>query len=227
MSSTSSVAFWILLKVWCTIAGGKESCFTSTLRKCGSFWICLLCISFSWKRQWIPLLSFYLLCATDGICRVPVHSSFLPGWKALVYFALVPVQSCAFDHSHTSTRTWKGTEKLNDIAGQLQTWASLQISQKDPVLPYNIIFETQATSQPAGSDRSRFSLISHSPRQIHETRQAREESGIISMLRLLKNIDIIKANNISKSDTVGKVRQHPQVICLSPAPFLCRFKEQR
>lgn len=232
MSSTSSVAFWILLKVWCTIACGKECCFISTLGKCSLFWICPLCISFSWKRQWIPLLSFYLFDATDGICRVPVHSSFFPGWKALVYFTLMPMQSCTFDHSRTSTRTWEGTEKLNDIAGQLQTWVSLQISQKGLVLPYNIIFETQATSQPAGSDCSKFSLISRSPCWIHEMRQAWEESGvvkesgIISVLRLLKNVDIIKAKKISMSEHCWKGKAASPGN-LSPAQFLWHFKEWR
>jgi len=60
----------------------------------------------------------------------------------IVYFTLIVLmQSCTFDHPCTSTRTRKGTEKLSDIAGQLQTEVSLQAFQKGRVLQYNIAFE--------------------------------------------------------------------------------------
>lgn len=123
ISSTLSIAFSIILKVWCTTACGKEYSFNSPLWKCRLILDLPALYFIPLKETMNDLLSFYLLCATDGICHVLLHSSFFPGWKELVYYTLIMlIPSCTFDHPCISTRTWRGTEKLNDIAGQFQSW---------------------------------------------------------------------------------------------------------
>lgn len=147
---------------------------------------------------------------------------FFPVWKELVYYTLIMlIPSCTFDQPCVSTRTWRGTEKINGIAGQCQNpKLGLQIPLKGLVLQYRLLLKPhivpQTTSASAGSGRSRFSLklllVLHSPPKTHETSKAQEEgrgikgSGIISMLMLLKNIYILKAKVVSRSDAVRRVR---------------------
>lgn len=162
-------------------------------------------------------LAFYLLCAIDGICHVPLHSSFFRRLKSSSLFythhadAVLYLWSTLYFYKNLK-RYWEAKWHCRATPSMSET-TGLSKRSRFTTLLLKLYIIPQTTSPPAGCDCSRFSLrwllvLLSPPHNLklfkHRKRRGLQRKGIVSMLRLLKDISIIKAKIVSMSDAVRR-----------------------